>query len=449
MQPVVSRAGDRALLIDLGGDVSAAQLHAAAASAHGWAGVVGCVVGHQSLYVVFENELAVHSWPLAVNPLPTVNRQLRTVTVSFADEYALDLPAFLAHAGLTRDELLARLPSVQLTARYLGFHAGFAYLEGWPWSMPRRERSRNLVPGGSFGIAGAMAGFYPIDSPGGWNILGRTAEPLAHAISPGDEIRIMSTMDGLKPVLHGANETDKCRTGFSPSSEPIADVLFPGQFTTVVGLRDWSRAEHGISPGGAFDEEMAAATGDGPWLECVLVAPKLRFRVPRRVGWWGGERVMQPGEIFDLGRLPMFRGYIAIEGGVAEPMSKALYAAEQPIQRRETTRPGDHETKVLRIITGPHDAPPLPEEWEVTNELNRVGIRMRATNSERQTTNAMLPSLGMQFGTLQWHPDGTLVIMGPDHPVTGGYLQPATVVSADLWKIAQLAPGDRVRLVAG
>ena len=51
----------------------------------------------------------------------------------------------------------------------------------------------------------------------------------------------------------------------------------------------------------------------------------------------------------------------------------------------------------------------------------------------------------MQFGTLQWHPDGTLVAMGPDHPVTGGYLQPATVVSDDLWKLAQLAPGERVR----
>src|SRR5258706_15444552 len=169
MQPEVSRAGDRALLIDLGGDVSAADLHAAAAAARGWAGVVACVVGHQTLYVVFENELVVRRSSLVVSEAQrTTNHERRTIAVSFADEYALDLPAFLAHAGLTRDEFLARLPSVRLTARYLGFRAGFAYLEGWPWPMPRRERSRNLVPGGSFGIAGTMAGFYPIDSPGGW-----------------------------------------------------------------------------------------------------------------------------------------------------------------------------------------------------------------------------------------------------------------------------------------
>ena len=53
----------------------------------------------------------------------------------------------------------------------------------------------------------------------------------------------------------------------------------------------------------------------------------------------------------------------------------------------------------------------------------------------------------MQFGTLQWHPDGSLLAMGPDHPVTGGYLQPATLLSTELWKLAQLQPGDRVRIV--
>jgi urea carboxylase len=102
----------------------------------------------------------------------------------------------------------------------------------------------------------------------------------------------------------------------------------------------------------------------------------------------------------------------------------------------------------VRIIRGPHDAPMLPEEWEVTAQLNRVGIRLRPIETSSFVASANLPSCGMQFGTLQWHPDGSLVAMGPDHPVTGGYLQPATVVSDDLWKLAQLAPGERIRLIA-
>jgi len=445
MEPEVSRAGDRALLIDLGAGVSAAELHAAAAAARGWAGVVACVVGHQSLYVVFENEVAVGT--LAGSSLPTANRQLRTVEVSFADDYALDLPAFLAHANLTRESFLAQLSSVRLTARYLGFRAGFAYLEGWPWPMPRRERSRNVVPGGSFAIAGAMAGFYPVDSPGGWNILGRTADDLS--IGVGDEIHIHPT---LSPVILSPAEGEG-----SPTGEALADVLTPGQFTTIVAPRDWTRADRGQSPGGPFDEAAAAAAGDGPWLECVLVAPKLRFRAERRVGWWGGERLMKPGEILDLGRLPMFRGYIAIEGGVAEgKIGKVLYQAQVEVRQscltsdRQSCLTRDRQDCLssIRVIKGPHQSPPLPEEWEVTKELNRVGIRMRPLSTVNGRLPTTLPSLGMQFGTLQWHPDGTLVAMGPDHPVTGGYLQPATVVSDDLWKLGQLAPGDRVRLLA-
>jgi len=87
-------------------------------------------------------------------------------------------------------------------------------------------------------------------------------------------------------------------------------------------------------------------------------------------------------------------------------------------------------------------------EWDVTAQLNRVGIRLRPAEASPFEAPANLPSCGMQFGTLQWHPDGSLVAMGPDHPVTGGYLQPATVVSDDLWRLAQLAPGEHVRLVA-
>jgi allophanate hydrolase subunit 2 len=50
----------------------------------------------------------------------------------------------------------------------------------------------------------------------------------------------------------------------------------------------------------------------------------------------------------------------------------------------------------------------------------------------------------MQCGTVQLHPDGSLVAMGPDHPVTGGYLQPMTVITTERWKLAQLVPGERV-----
>ena len=149
---------------------------------------------------------------------------------------------------------MRRVPDIRLVVRYLGFRAGFAYLEGWPaeWSMPRRSTSRNVVPGGSFAIAASMAGFYPVDSPGGWNLLGRTAAPLwdpdrepPNLFAPGDEIAIVVLDGTVTPVL------PRLESEFH--GEPIADIITPGQLTTIVAAPYWKRVEYGEPPGGPFD----------------------------------------------------------------------------------------------------------------------------------------------------------------------------------------------------
>jgi len=469
MQPKVTRAGDRGLLADFGPDVAASELHARAAALRARENVAACIVGQQSLYIVFDGEPSIDFDDV---PPSAFTPRTHVIDVDFSGP---DLDEFLAHANVTRDAFLQTVPSLRLTARYLGFRAGFAYLEGWPeaWRMPRRTRSRNLVPRGSFAIAGIMAGFYPVDSPGGWNILGRTnttlwnpdADP-PNRFAPGDVIEIRSSSISQfdeQPTTH-----------FEATGEVLADVIAPGQLTTIVGARDWKRADYGVSPGGPFDGFAAAlanrAVGnvdDAPLLECVLVAPRLRFVTPRRAAFCDGSGNVQtfmllPGEELSLGRFHGgLRGYLAIEGGIDEMRSRyaeaptvaragmSLRAAEVGQTATGTNADDRSDRNTIRIIAGPHDAPPLPEEWEVTAELNRVGIRFRSRGSAGETPAPReLPSCGVQFGTLQWHPDGTLVAMGPDHPVTGGYLQPATVVSEDLWKLAQLSPGERVRLKA-
>jgi KipI family sensor histidine kinase inhibitor len=469
MQPKVTRAGDRGLMADFGTDVTTAELHARAAALRARDNVVACIVGQQSLYVIFDGEPSIDFDDVAPS---AVAPRTHVIDVDFS---GADLDEFLAHAYVTRDALLEAVPSLRLTARYLGFRAGFAYLEGWPeaWRMPRRTRSRNAVPRGSFAIGGAMAGFYPIDSPGGWNILGRTnamlwdpnAEP-PNRFAPGDVIEIRPTS-----IAHFDEQPP---SQVQAIGDVVAEVIAPGQLTTIVGARDWKRADYGVSPGGPFDAFAAAlanrAVGnvdDAPFLECVLVAPRLRFVAPHRAAFCDGGANVQtfmllPGEELNLGRFHGgLRGYLALEGGIDE--MRARYAEAPTVVRAGMSlREAAHRSaatsahfddrrdrNTIRVIAGPHDAPPLPEEWEVTAELNRVGIRLRRRDPAGEPpASRELPSYGMQFGTLQWHPDGTLVAMGPDHPVTGGYLQPATVVSEDLWKLAQLSPGEQVRLKA-
>lgn len=439
----ITAAGDRGLFVAIPG-ATAERLRAVADRTRAIAGVVAAIVGHESVYVIGTSdraalERAAEDASEAVRSAATVH----DVEVSFAPEHALDLDDLLARANLPRGEMIARVADVSLTVRYLGFHSGFGYLEGWPesWSLPRRPTSRNRVPGGSFATAATMAGIYPVDSPGGWNVLGRTdAVP---KLRPGDRVRIVPVERPLmiKPPLP---RTQKL----------LIDVIAPGQMTTVVHPREWAKLEEGEIAGGPFDEEAAAVAngaagndGDVPLFECVLVGPRLRARHATRIAWCGAAlepRVwnVQQGEEVDIGRIrDGFRGYVAITGGVVEVASR-----RQAQRGRGGRTRGEGSPWEIRILRGPHDAPPLPENWEVTPQINRVGIRLRPIDVSF-TPAAELPSCGMQFGTLQWHPDGSVVAMGPDHPVTGGYLQPATVLSSELWKLGQLAPGESVRLV--
>ena len=417
-------AGDRALLIDLG-DVTAAQLHGFAASARATPGVIAVIPGHSSLYVIFNRP--VERWALSP-PKNDGGLRARRSTVRVAFDGA-DLAEFLQRTHQTREAFLSRVSGMTLTARYLGFRGGFAYLEGWPeeWAMPRRPTSRPVLRG-SFAIAGSVAGFYPIDTPGGWNLLGRTDASLEHAIAPGDEL-----------VIEPVDEITAPQPRPKPALQLDYAEILSAPLATLVGAPDWSGIERGISPGGAFDDVAAAlanrAVGnpsDAPLLECAMTGPRLRFRRDAFVAWCGRVQRVRAGEEIAFGRVTDgLRGYLAVgerEGVVAQ------------IDR------GDR--LVIRAMRGPHDAGIGTIECEVTPSMDRVGIRLRPFQPIDVAIPADLRSCGMQCGTVQLHPDGSLVAMGPDHPITGGYLQPMTVLSDERWKLAQLSPGERVRFVA-
>jgi KipI family sensor histidine kinase inhibitor len=100
--------------------------------------------------------------------------------------------------GLTVPEVIAAHSGASYEVRFVGFSPGFPYLSGLPEKlhMPRRETPRKSVPAGSVAIAGAQAGIYPVRSPGGWNVIGRTDLVLFDAakdpittLAPGDRVR--------------------------------------------------------------------------------------------------------------------------------------------------------------------------------------------------------------------------------------------------------------------
>ncbi len=137
--------------------------------------------------------------------------KLVEIPAVYGGEFGPDLEFVGHHTGLAQDEVI-RLHAEPLYHVYmLGFTAGFAYLGGLSerLSVPRLPTPRLKVPAGSVGIAGTQTGVYPLESPGGWRIIGRTSLRLFDAarqvptpISPGDKVRFVpiEERDYLKAV---------------------------------------------------------------------------------------------------------------------------------------------------------------------------------------------------------------------------------------------------------
>ena len=123
------------------------------------------------------------------------------IPVCYGGEFGPDLEEVARHCGLSATSVIARHSRPEYRVFMLGFAPGFAYLGGLDPSIavPRRETPRLKVPAGSVGIAGTQTGIYPSDSPGGWQIIGRTPlkmfdpsleEPCR--LGPGDRLRFVA-----------------------------------------------------------------------------------------------------------------------------------------------------------------------------------------------------------------------------------------------------------------
>lgn len=127
------------------------------------------------------------------------SRQVEIPTI-YGGEYGLDLAYVAQFHGLSVDEVIKFHSEATYTVYMMGFTPGFAYLGGLPPELetPRLESPRLLVKAGSIGIAGNQTGIYPIDSPGGWRIIGftplRLFDPLQDpptTLQPGDQVRFV------------------------------------------------------------------------------------------------------------------------------------------------------------------------------------------------------------------------------------------------------------------
>jgi inhibitor of KinA len=98
------------------------------------------------------------------------------IPVCYDPEFAFDLDHVAQHAQISAKEVVDLHCGTEYCVNCIGFTPGFPFLSGLSEKLatPRRATPRKEIPGGSVGIGGKQTGVYPLKSPGGWNIIGRT-----------------------------------------------------------------------------------------------------------------------------------------------------------------------------------------------------------------------------------------------------------------------------------
>ncbi len=106
--------------------------------------------------------------------------RLIEIPVCYEDEFAPDLDEVASHAQLSAADVIAAHTAPIYHVACVGFAPGFPYLTGLAEALatPRRATPRLAVAAGSVAIGGAQTGIYPLTSPGGWNVIGRTPRRL-------------------------------------------------------------------------------------------------------------------------------------------------------------------------------------------------------------------------------------------------------------------------------
>jgi len=268
-------ASDHALLVEVDDLDEAIRRHLA------WSdvpGVVELVPAARTVLVRYDPSRTsaaalaarLRSWP-APPRTTTVQSEVR-IPVRYDGE---DLSAVAELLGVSPAELAARHRVAQWRVAFSGFAPGFGYLVGSDplFDVPRRASPRTRVPAGSVGLAGSFTGVYPRESPGGWQLIGRTEAVVWDAdrdppalLAPGTAVRFTlaprlrivapdaTPMPMPAPVTRGGAES-----GIAGPRAVVAESTFP---ILVQDRGRPGRAALGVSASGAADRIALRAAND-------------------------------------------------------------------------------------------------------------------------------------------------------------------------------------------
>ena len=185
-QPQIHFLGDSALQCSLSPPATLKQqqpIWHIAEQAASWPEVAEVVPGMNNLTLIMHRPVSdldtvakriLETWPKGDSG-GIAGRDIE-IPVVYGGSAGPDLDVVARHTGLSTKEVIARHSAGQYLVDFIGFLPGFAYMGGLDPTLatPRQSQPRLSVPAGSVGIGGEQTGIYPLSSPGGWQVLGRT-----------------------------------------------------------------------------------------------------------------------------------------------------------------------------------------------------------------------------------------------------------------------------------
>ncbi len=396
-----------------------------------------------------------------------------------------DLAEVATRLGISSEDVVALHSRGDYEVAMLGFLPGFAYLRGLDprLVLPRRSETRSRVPAGSVAIAAEYTGIYPLASPGGWTLLGRAVTPRLFDLNGarfalGDRVRfepagphewvgVAAAPEAHAPAVHGAHlevvkvhgpalVIDRGRTGHMHEGVPHGGPMVAAAYARANAAVGNAAGDAAVEAFGVL--EVVARRGS------VTVADD-----------GGSAHELADGESFTVtteGRTRV--RYLAVGGGVDVPVvlggrgtllvaglggysGRALkrgdrLAAFTRTRTRTTTTTTTWTTTTSPLLRGPdHDPAVLDAISRATFTIgarsDRIGTRLEGPalpphymqNAHDRRSRPMIP------GAVELTPSG-LVVLGPDHPTTGGYPVVAILARATLDYLMALPIGASIQL---
>jgi KipI family sensor histidine kinase inhibitor len=191
MAPRVLHAGDSALVVEFGNSIDM-EINACVQSLRKeierrpFRGFIETVPTYRSLLISFNPLLVPDGLEETVSRMAesaenskkagSGEKKILTVPTCYEGIFAPDIEKVALNAGISIEEVVRRHSGQDCYCYMLGFVPGYSYLGGMDPSLetPRLKEPREKIPAGSVAIGGKQTGIYPIESPGGWNLIGKT-----------------------------------------------------------------------------------------------------------------------------------------------------------------------------------------------------------------------------------------------------------------------------------